>query len=82
MSRQSVVLILNPAADAPTAPVDVTVCEDGTEQTLTATATVPALTTIVWYDAATGGNVVATPELVSTTAATVTYYGEEETAAT
>ncbi|MFH6998491.1 beta strand repeat-containing protein, partial [Flavobacterium sp. FlaQc-57] len=55
---------------APTAPGNVTVCETGSSQTLTATATVPAGSSIVWYDAATGGNIVNPATLVSTVAAT------------
>lgn len=39
---------------------------------LTATATVPTGTQIIWYDAPTGGNVVADPSL--STAGTITYY--------
>ncbi|RXM41518.1 hypothetical protein BOW57_20805, partial [Flavobacterium sp. YO64] len=60
----------------PTAPVNVTVCETGSSQTLTASATVPSGSTIVWYDAASGGNVVSPATLVSTAAATRTLYGQ------
>ena len=43
-------------------------------QTLTATATVGAGETLVWYDAATGGNIVTDPSLSSL--GNVTYYAE------
>src|SRR5690606_11776619 len=42
-------------------------------ETLTAIATVPAGTQVVWYDAPTGGNIVADPSW--STVGTVTYYG-------
>ncbi|CAN1556852.1 Ig-like domain CHU_C associated [Flavobacteriaceae bacterium] len=76
LTRTAVVLTINAAPAAPTAPVDVTVCETGSSQTLTATATVPSGSSIVWYDAATGGNVVNPATLVSTTASTLTLYGQ------
>jgi hypothetical protein len=50
----------------------VTVCPGNSIPTLTATATVPAGFTVVWYNAPTGGTVVASPIL--NTAGTVTYY--------
>ena len=46
---------------APTSGGDQTVCELSPIQTLTATATVGFGETLVWYDAATAGNVVASP---------------------
>ena len=49
-----------------------TVCPGGTVPTLTATATVPVGHTVVWYDAASGGMVVASPTLSA--AGTVTYH--------
>ena len=63
--------------EAPLAPIsggDQSECVEDPIQTLTATATVPAGQTIVWYDAATGGNVVANPILNSI--GTITYYAE------
>ncbi|WP_189318528.1 gliding motility-associated C-terminal domain-containing protein [Flavobacterium sp. LM5] len=72
----SVVVTINSLPAVPTLPVNVTVCETGSLQTLTATATVPSGSSIVWYDAAIGGNVVNPPTLVSTTAATRTLYGQ------
>ncbi len=49
-----------------------TVCSGGTIPTLTATATVPAGHSVVWYNAATGGSVVSNPTL--NIVGTVTYY--------
>ncbi|MFZ9386819.1 MAG: S8 family serine peptidase [Chitinophagaceae bacterium] len=49
-----------------------TVCLPNTIPTLTATASVPAGHTVVWYNAATGGTVVPSPTL--NTAGSVTYY--------
>ncbi len=49
-----------------------TVCPGGTVPTLTATATVPAGHTVVWYTASTGGVVVPSPTLSA--AGTVTYH--------
>ncbi len=56
---------------APTSGGDQTECEQSPIQTLTATATGG---TITWYDAATGGNVVASP--VKNTTGSVTYYAQ------
>ncbi|NOT51095.1 MAG: S8 family serine peptidase [Chitinophagaceae bacterium] len=50
----------------------VTVCPGGIVPTLTATASVPPGHTVVWYNAPTGGSVVASPTL--SVAGTVTYY--------
>lgn len=49
-----------------------TVCPGNPLPTLTATATVPPGYTVVWYNAPTGGSVVASPTL--STAGTVTYH--------
>ena len=49
-----------------------TVCPPASIPTLTATATVPAGHTLVWYTAATGGSTVSNPVL--NTAGTITYY--------
>lgn len=49
-----------------------TVCPGGVVPTLTATASVPAGYSVVWYNAPTGGAVVASPTLSA--AGTVTYY--------
>jgi len=58
---------------APTSVGDQTECEVNPTQTLTAIATAPG-STVVWYDAITGGNVVANPILNAV--GTVTYFAE------
>jgi hypothetical protein len=50
----------------------VTVCPGSPVPTLTATATVPAGQSVIWYSALTGGSVVSSPTLSSP--GTVTYY--------
>lgn len=50
-----------------------TVCAGNPVPTLTATATVPAGHTLIWYTAATGGSTVSIPTISTT--GTVTYYG-------
>lgn len=73
LTRTAVKLTIEPAPAAPTAS-DVTDCEQNPLQTLTATATPPTGATVVWYDAATGGNIVASPTL--STVGTITYYAQ------
>ncbi|WP_079716922.1 DUF7507 domain-containing protein [Parapedobacter luteus] len=60
--------------DAPVSGGDIAECATAPLQTLTATATAPAEVTITWYDAPTGGNVVASPTLNSV--GTVTFFAE------
>ncbi len=48
------------------------VCAGNTIPTLTASAAVPAGHSVVWYDAATGGNIISNPILNTT--GTITYY--------
>ncbi len=60
--------------DAPVSGGDQSVCEEAPIQTLTATASIDSGESLVWYDAITGGNVVASPTLNSIGA--VTYYAE------
>ena len=74
MTRTSVTLTINPAIEAPVTGGDITECALNPVQTLTATATAPTGATIVWYDAATGGNIVTNPIL--NTVGTVTYYAQ------
>ncbi|SIQ55240.1 T9SS type A sorting domain-containing protein [Pontibacter lucknowensis] len=59
---------------APTSPNSQSVCQMSPSQSLTASVTVPANTTVVWYDAATGGKTVDDPTL--TGAGVATYYAE------
>ncbi|TDQ16895.1 putative repeat protein (TIGR01451 family), partial [Algoriphagus boseongensis] len=74
LTRTAVSLTINPAPVAPVSGGDQVECEEGPIQTLTATATVPQGFSVVWYDAAVGGNVVASPTL--NTVGTITYYAE------
>ncbi|WP_369753855.1 gliding motility-associated C-terminal domain-containing protein [Flavobacterium sp. WC2409] len=71
LTRTPVILTINPAPTAPVAS-NQTVCTNGSPtQTLTATATGG---TITWYDAATAGNIVASPTQIGV--GTITYYAE------
>ena len=71
VERTSVTLTINARPAAPTGN-DQAVCATSPVQTLTATVTVPAGFSVVWYDANSGGNVVASPTLNSV--GTITYY--------
>jgi len=62
------------APDSPVSGGDIAECETIAAQNLVATASVSTGQSIVWYDAATGGNVVT--DLILSTAGTVTYYAE------
>ncbi len=70
------------AVASPTSGGDQTqaVCQGGVVPTLTATATVPAGHSVVWYNAATGGTVIANPILI--TVGTITYYASSVNNAT
>ncbi|MBU2947429.1 gliding motility-associated C-terminal domain-containing protein [Zobellia uliginosa] len=76
VGRTAVTLTIQPAPNAPVSGGDQTECEENPIQTLTATATAPAGTVLVWYDAATGGNVVASPEW--STVGTEIFYAESQ----
>ncbi len=67
-------LTVNAAPLAPISDGDRTECAQNPVQTLTATATPPSGASVVWYDAASGGNIVANPVLG--TVGTVTYYAQ------
>jgi gliding motility-associated-like protein len=73
-SREAVTLTIDPRPIVPTSGGDQTECVASPVQTLTATATVQSGESMVWYDAATGGNVVSDPSLNSV--GTITYYAE------
>jgi gliding motility-associated-like protein len=73
-TRVPVTLILNDTPVAPTSGGNKTECASTPIQTLTATATVQAGESVVWFTAATGGSVVTDPSLNSI--GTVTYYAE------
>jgi gliding motility-associated-like protein len=80
-SRVAVTLTLNPKPIVPVSGGDQTECVSSPIQTLTATATAQGGESLVWYDAAIGGNVISDPSL--STVGTITYYaesGNEETA--
>jgi len=64
---------VNHALAAPTA-TNQSHCEQSPIQTLTAVASPPAGSSVVWYDAATGGNIVTSPTLNSV--GSVTYYAQ------
>ncbi len=74
LTRTAVTLEILAAPSAPVSGGDQSECESDPIQTLTASATVGAGETVTWYDAATGGNVVANPILSSV--GSVTYYAE------
>ncbi|MBW2938865.1 hypothetical protein KXJ69_12150, partial [Aureisphaera sp. CAU 1614] len=76
LTRTAVTLTINPAADAPISTGDITECEEDPIQTLDANDAITPIAgqSVVWYDAATGGNVVANPIL--NTVGTVTYWAE------
>jgi len=79
-SRTAVTLNIQPNPAAPTSGGDQTECETSPAQTLTATATAPAGSNVVWFDAASGGNVVASPTL--NTIGTATYFAESQSGTT
>ncbi len=70
----------NALPTAPTSGGDQTECEINPIQTLTAMATPPAGSNLIWYDAASGGSVIASPILNSL--GTITYYAESENSTT
>ncbi len=73
----SVDVTVMPRPEAPISGGNQLACAETPLQTLTATATVPAGSTVVWYTEAIGGTVVASPTL--NTVGTVTYYAETVT---
>ncbi|MBL0012279.1 MAG: hypothetical protein IPP30_00495 [Flavobacterium sp.] len=75
LSRTPVTLTINPAPVVPVTGGDQTECEASPLQTLTATATVPSGQTVVWYDAATGGNVLVTAPTLNAVGS-ITYYAQ------
>lgn len=73
-SNTVLLTVVQPAA--PTSGGDQEACAESPVQTLTATATPPAGSNVVWFDAATAGNVVANPTLSSV--GTITYFAESQ----
>lgn len=74
-TRTPIVLTINPAPLAPTGD-PITACGTDPVQPITAIATAPDGATIVWYDAPTGGNIIADPTLSAV--GTITYYAESQ----
>ena len=74
LTRTAVTLTIKAASATPISGGDQNVCGISPIQTLTATATVPEGQSVVWYDAAANGNVIANPTL--NTVGTVTYYAQ------
>jgi gliding motility-associated-like protein len=73
-SRVPSVLTINPKPTSPSSGGDQTVCAVSPIQSLTAMASSASGVSIVWYDAATTGNVVVSPVLNAI--GTITYYAE------
>ncbi len=73
-SAPATLTVVQPAA--PASGGDQVECADNPVQTLTATATPPPGSSLVWYDAPSGGNVVGSPTL--STVGTITYYAESQ----
>ncbi|MEE9349505.1 MAG: gliding motility-associated C-terminal domain-containing protein, partial [Flavobacteriaceae bacterium] len=65
---------------SPVSDGDISECEEDPIQTLVANATLVEGDTLTWYDALTGGNIVAIPEL--NTVGTITYYAESSDSVT
>ncbi|MFV8226963.1 immunoglobulin domain-containing protein, partial [Christiangramia aquimixticola] len=74
LTRTAVTLTIQEAPDAPMSGGNQVECEESPIQTLIASATVPQGVTLVWYDASSGGNVVANP--IRNSVGSVTYYAE------
>ena len=72
--NQGVGTITNNDFPAPPVTVDVTECEQNPIQTLTATANTSIGVSVVWYDAAVDGNIIANPIL--NIVGNVTYFSE------
>ena len=79
-SRTALTLTINPKLVAPVSAGNQTECATSPSQTLTAKVTVQIGEIVVWYDAPTGGNIVANPILNSL--GTITYYAESLNSAT
>lgn len=75
-SRTPVTLTINELPSVPSSGGNQTQCANAVIQTLTATAVAPAGTTTVWYNAASGGNVVNNPTL--NTVGSITYYAASQ----
>src|SRR4030095_9674004 len=76
LTRTPVTLTINGAPEAPTSGGNQTECEQSPIQTLTATATAPVGSSVVWYTTS-GGNVTTTTPTLHTVG-TVTYYAASQ----
>ena len=74
LSRTAVTLTINETPEAPVNIGDITECETAPIQTLDANDALASTDGITWFDAASDGNVVASPTLNTT--GSVTYYAE------
>jgi hypothetical protein len=74
LTRTAVVLTINDSPEPPASNGDITECEADPVQTLDANDALSSTTGVTWYDASSGGSVVATPTLNSV--GSVTYYAE------
>jgi hypothetical protein len=74
LTRTAVVLTINDSPEPPASSGDITECEADPVQTLDANDALSSTTGVTWYDASSGGSVVATPTLNSV--GSVTYYAE------
>ena len=72
--REYLTITVNEFPDQPVSGGDITECESTSSQNLIATAFANAGESIIWYDAATGGSIVADPSLSAE--GTVTYFAE------
>jgi hypothetical protein len=74
LTRTAVVLTINDSPEPPASNGDITECEADPVQTLDANDALSSTTGVTWYDASSGGSVVATPTFNSV--GSVTYYAE------
>ncbi|MFN4198407.1 MAG: gliding motility-associated C-terminal domain-containing protein [Flavobacterium sp.] len=70
------ITLIDPSVEAPLSGGNQTVCETNPMPLLTATATAPSGSVVVWFDAPTGGNVVDNPNWNEV--GIVTYYAESQ----
>ncbi|MFN5416607.1 MAG: gliding motility-associated C-terminal domain-containing protein [Flavobacteriia bacterium] len=74
LTRTAVTLTINDSPNAPISNGDLAECEQNPIQTLDANTALVSTVGVIWYDAASGGNVIVTPTL--NTVSSVTYHAE------
>jgi gliding motility-associated-like protein len=74
----NVIVLSDPVVNPPSSSGNLEECEDNPIQTLTAQATTSDGSTVVWYDAETGGTIVTNPIL--DVVGSITYYAEAQNA--